>query len=87
MAGEKQHDFTGEFGACMGCGRYVEECMEVPFCVPQPFETLSELLIVVAQFMDAVKPDLGPEWSEHDQAVRDAVSRQLRRALSQQPQN
>jgi hypothetical protein len=76
----KQHDFTGEFGACEGCGRYVEECMEVPFCVPQPFARLSDLLVNVAQFMDAVKPDLGADWSDHDQAVRSAVSRHLRRA-------
>lgn len=51
-------------------------------CSAEPFEKLSDLLINVAQFMDAVKPDLGLEWSGHDQAVRDAVSRHLRRANS-----
>lgn len=85
MADNKEHDFTGEFGACAGCGRYVEECMEHRYCTPQPFEKLSDLLINVAQFMDAVKPDLGPDWSDHDQAVRDAVSRHLRRANASTP--
>lgn len=34
MAERKQHDFSdaGGFRPCTGCGLYVEECMEVPYC-------------------------------------------------------
>lgn len=79
MDHRKEHDFNGPLGECKGCGRHVEECMSHRYCTPQPFEDMTQLLGCLAQFMDAVKPDLGPDWSEHDQAMRDAITRHLRK--------
>lgn len=86
MTDNKEHDFGGEFGACAGCGRYVEECMAHRYCTPKPdpafkFDTVADLLCNVGQFMDAVKPDLGDQWSEYDECLRKAVTRHQREAM------
>lgn len=36
MDHRKEHDFEGPLGACKGCGRYVEECLEHRYCTPKP---------------------------------------------------
>lgn len=28
----REHDFDGAFGACKGCGLYVEECIDLRYC-------------------------------------------------------
>lgn len=32
MADPREHDFDGDFGACKGCGLYVEECIDLRYC-------------------------------------------------------
>lgn len=83
---QREHDFDGAFGACKGCGRYIEECMEHRYCTPKPestfkFPTLADLLCNVGQFMDACKPEFGDQWSDYDECLRQAVSRYLREAI------
>jgi hypothetical protein len=41
-------------------------------------EADANLLTDMAQFMDAVKPDLGNQWSVWDQSVRDRITARLR---------
>lgn len=43
----------------------------------------ADLLTDMAQFMDAVKPDLGNQWSAWGQSIRDRITARLRALANQ----